>query len=840
VNPVSRRFRSRVWRVIVWTALSAGALILPGTLPAFAPGGFAFFPGTKTHVDITEDALQTIYDDLGITKITKSMKAARKQITEANKEVDKDQHSSAKHFDGENFTGGQLRVTRLIASVIADLQADDAETARDTLGGALHTVQDFYAHSSWVEIGNGSPSGELGRDGQVIGNTAPPGVATCVEAPADNPCFKGNLTTSLLTSGYYAGEDRVRTDGKCRHGGFFDHSPGRGGINKDSSICIGVQNPGILDSPHNDSNGSATQVATAATVQIFRDIKAKVTERQFKALLGIGPSLAFAIDTTGSMGSIINGVRASAIAIVDARIGTAEEPGKYVLSPFNDPFTGPVTTTSDPDRFKASISSLFASGGDDCPELSMQGAFGAVAASEDEGDVFLFTDASSKDAGLAGAVFSLAASKKVRVTFSLFGSCSPFDPAYFFLANGTGGNVFILGRNEAGTITKLADVAVKNDAVAILATNGNVNASQAQSFTFPVDTQTSRVNFIFSTSGGTAVTITRPGGAPVSNTDADVSVVPISLGRIVSVKPPAAGNWTAVVSGTGDFSFVVTAESALSLDSFEFVELGGREGHQGYYPITGLPAPGATVKALARLSGNPLDVAFEFRDALSQTIGAATLADPNAEPGRLIGAVTIPDQSFRIYAVGHDGNGALFQRVIGSTVVPAAFKVVAPLPVALSPNLPTTYIFQLQNGGAADTFNFTAVDSAKFISSVAPASATVPAGGTVNIRVRVATPATARIGTSDTLTFLASSATQPGLSNFAVLRSSVEAPPLLGDVNRDGVVNCEDLQLVRASFGSKVGQSAFNPDVDLDASGVVDVRDLAVVARQLPAGTVCN
>ena len=71
---------------------------------------------------------------------------------DANKAVDDDQFQSAKHFDGENFAGGQNRVVELRAQVIAGVQADDASSARIALGSALHGIQDFYSHSNWVEL----------------------------------------------------------------------------------------------------------------------------------------------------------------------------------------------------------------------------------------------------------------------------------------------------------------------------------------------------------------------------------------------------------------------------------------------------------------------------------------------------------------------------------------------------------------------------------------------------------------------------------------------------------------------------------------------------------------
>lgn len=67
-----------------------------------------------------------------------------------------------------------------------------------------------------------------------------------------------------------------------------------------------------------------------------------------------------------------------------------------------------------------------------------------------------------------------------------------------------------------------------------------------------------------------------------------------------------------------------------------------------------------------------------------------------------------------------------------------------------------------------------------------------------------------------------------------------KAPPL-GDVNNDGVVDCTDLQLVRASLGETavpggyLGETStpkqYNPSADLVRDGVVDERDVSIVAQ---------
>lgn len=71
------------------------------------------------------------------------------------------------------------------------------------------------------------------------------------------------------------------------------------------------------------------------------------------------------------------------------------------------------------------------------------------------------------------------------------------------------------------------------------------------------------------------------------------------------------------------------------------------------------------------------------------------------------------------------------------------------------------------------------------------------------------------------------------------VKTQAYALAVTGDLNGDGKTDCADLGIVRGSFGKKAGQAGFDSRADLNKDGVVDVRDLAAVARQLPAGTRC-
>lgn len=131
--------------------------------------------------------------------------------------------------------------------------------------------------------------------------------------------------------------------------------PSTPGINKDSNACGW--------SPHFNLHPIAAQLALEGSNQFLDDLKEALEPIKLKQLLGIGPTLALAVDTTGSMSSVISSVREQCLAIIEERAGTADEPTSYVLSPFNDPDNGPLTVTSDRGEFEAAINELYASGG---------------------------------------------------------------------------------------------------------------------------------------------------------------------------------------------------------------------------------------------------------------------------------------------------------------------------------------------------------------------------------------------------------------------------------------------------------------------------------------------
>ena len=174
------------------------------------------------------------------------------EIQSANVEMDSSplDSTAAVHFDGEQFLQGSKRLQELRQQLITSLKNGDKFThARNLAGNALHTLQDFYSRSNWIELGNISPFNALTQPGSVIsqeitisGATEP----TCRDCLSDDESNQAtdtcanNLITWKLTSGYRSGQDIKKpvNIGKCSHGGQTDDSrlkPATGGINKDSS-----------------------------------------------------------------------------------------------------------------------------------------------------------------------------------------------------------------------------------------------------------------------------------------------------------------------------------------------------------------------------------------------------------------------------------------------------------------------------------------------------------------------------------------------------------------------------------------------------------------------------
>jgi von Willebrand factor A domain-containing protein 7 len=232
---------------------------------------WAFMP--NTHVEITTEAMSSINHEINYQNLRFSERAI-KEVNVANVHSDDlaYQLNPSYHFDNEDFIGASSRLIDLKKKIIYNISLDNpvGSQARSNLGGALHTVQDFYAHSNWIELGNRDINLKLGRD-SFIG-----AIESDVTCPAD-PGTLGAAGLSQLTSGYFLFNKGLCSvpSGKCRHGVSLLGCPN--GLNKDDSSRIGFS--------------AARTLAVKASVdfihQVLDDPKINNNVAGVKALLGI-------------------------------------------------------------------------------------------------------------------------------------------------------------------------------------------------------------------------------------------------------------------------------------------------------------------------------------------------------------------------------------------------------------------------------------------------------------------------------------------------------------------------------------------------------------------------
>ncbi len=569
--------------------LAAAVVILTIAVLPISPGN-AFKPTAEFgHVGVVRDAVTPITRTATDGNTLRFSQRAIDELRDATAGVDEIFSDRGElsvpnaHCDDELLPACSQRILTIKNAIIANLSNDsrDGSAARAQAGRALHTLQDFYAHSNWVNApgpGNAGANTALGRS--VMG-ALPRATVTCVDNFFDDALTGAGLTS--ITTGYFGSVEPPA--GKCAHGVISG-----AGIHKDA--------------PGRPFHAQARTAAVASTLDFINQILdapgVAGNDEAIRAFMDIRGTLGFVVDDTGSMGPDIAGVRSSVQQIVNAVAGTENAPDNYLLVRFGDPDVGAPFKTSDASALLAAVNGLSAGGGGDCPELSQGGLLSAISGASSGAKLYFYSDASAKDSSLGGNVAAAANAKKIIINYVITGSCSPIDPAYIRVAQETGGQVFFIRRSEVGAIFHLIEPSLSGDLRPMLVLNDRF-AGAAKNFDVPVDSTVRSVTFSVSADALSSVTVTRPSGAAVLTADADVTYTPLSTARIYTINAPAAGNWNVSVNGSGDLSLSVLGNSPIDFADFAFVELRGRIEHEGLFRLNGQPIRDDEYVARARL-----------------------------------------------------------------------------------------------------------------------------------------------------------------------------------------------------------------------------------------------
>lgn len=110
------------------------------------------FSGAPIHETITENMLRAHRQQLPGQRTLVFGGSAIQAIVHANYRTDTADWAAAPvHFDAETFRAGSERLRDLATAIRQKSYDGDYVTSRELFGQALHTVQDFYAHSTFAD-----------------------------------------------------------------------------------------------------------------------------------------------------------------------------------------------------------------------------------------------------------------------------------------------------------------------------------------------------------------------------------------------------------------------------------------------------------------------------------------------------------------------------------------------------------------------------------------------------------------------------------------------------------------------------------------------------------------
>ncbi|MBV1908670.1 MAG: cadherin-like domain-containing protein [Kangiellaceae bacterium] len=826
------------------------------SVSAFKPSE-SYWPVWKdvllNHLTVTQD---------GLTKFTVDGQArgfspeAILEVQEANAGVD-DNEADVKraHCDEEYIgdvrgcSGRLIEIRDEIELILTTTDDPDVFYARERLGQALHTLQDFYAHSNWINLGHRdiysalthnedpvSPQDEW--EGENIEDKL--GYETCVwdlESFDEKPL--GILTLGprgleVVTTGWFAGflgtADPLYY--KCDHG----IAEGNG-LNKDT------QNQSL----HEEAVQVATLHTTDYVIRIIENVLASSTltreqlDTNISKFLGQLPyaNIGFIIDTTGSMGDIVAGIKNAMARSVDALKDDDKDISRFFLVSYGDPGIGEILTATNPDGMLANINSVqlrVPDDGGDAPELSLDALLKMVNAAANNTVLYLYTDETTKNPELASSIVSLANEKNIRINFLLSGNT---DSAYTDVASGSQGDIHSYAHTVSGAegtfvyidpefyggtekVTKLSGVlpgvivgknfpkteVLKHFGATQLDTFHNYTIASTKTpyerlkkagseviHDFLVDAESSQIFVNISMQQLGIVGLFRPDGTEVLVGDIDVTITKSNANSNFIVANPSQGEWRVRISGEAGQSYALSVDtiSDIKILDFGFVEYKGRPEHQGLFPIEGLPLKSSSQTVSLTLTGKIKNLQMTLVSAEANILEQVEveLVKQDEFSSRYLGSVSLPEDVFSILVSGETQTGSKFERTYNQAYSGQSVEVrpISKISQLFSPGAQYDVGFKVTNTGDFDTFQLHAEmqDGTPIVLSKDGVSLTK--GASEEVRVIFTLPEDLGGADKYNLTLTATSIANEKSNNFSVFTAKVDR----SDFDLDGMSDDNEL-----------------------------------------------
>lgn len=336
-----------------------------------------------------------------------------------------------------------------------------------------------------------------------------------------------------------------------------------------------------------------------------------------------------------------------------------------------------------------------------------------------------------------------------------------------------------LQRSEAAKAFHLVRESTRNNVSTVFWSTARLDG-KPQAIAIPVDSVTKRITFTFSAdTKGTTLKLTQPSGGAITQGSASAEVTELNCGRILTVSSPEAGEWRAEITGTGRYWMEAQAQSDIYFISVEFVQKGGRPGHEGLFRIQGQPVAETPATLQASLSaGATKTTEFYLVTERGQTIQKLEMHAANSDREFLefVGTVDLPNVPFRVAVIGLDSSGKQYQRFFSNLFHAESVEISPKLDFDELPAGSTRQVaFTVRNIGVPRTFKLTVTDAHQFVTKVEPKELALGARESGTVRVDLAIPAGTAPGIGDDLVVVAQSSAGPATSNSSVVHLSVSS-----------------------------------------------------------------
>jgi hypothetical protein len=244
------------------------------------------------------------------------------------------------------------------------------------------------------------------------------------------------------------------------------------------------------------------------------------------------------------------------------------------------------------------------------------------------------------------------------------------EPLYFDMASKTGGDFYFWAPGEFAN----AGLQIPMHDEPVLLAYGRFEQPR-RSFDIPVEAGVRALTIFAGAQRKDRAVIVRPGGAIVAAGEAGVTLQTFSHMTIATIKSPAPGTWRIDFDGAGLYSVSAhlkgaAADSAPQLVDFDFVEVGGRPGHEGLFPIQREVFKGQTITCRVEVSGATSGVQLAFVTGDSRPIATQPLDSEPGDSEHFLGRCLIPNVPFRVVLTGRDSLGQPFRRTTSPLYTP--------------------------------------------------------------------------------------------------------------------------------------------------------------------------